>query len=113
MFHKFYLPPGVAHPRVYERKYQCASCCSLLHGFFFLIRFVWSGISGRTHAAEAQVVAAARALAFATAADQIAAAVLAGTQERSAAQHAFLLSGFAGVEGGIGSLGIAGRAALR
>src|SRR5260370_23735932 len=59
----------------------------------------------RPHAAEAKMVAAARALTFAPAADQVAAAVLARTPKRSSPQPALLLARFALGVGGIRSLG--------
>src|SRR5262245_4732467 len=63
--------------------------------------------AGRASAAKAEMVGAAGDFAFAAAAHQVAAAILAGAQERPASQHAFLLVRFAGIEGRIGSMRIA------
>src|SRR5215469_6370605 len=67
----------------------------------------------RLNATEAEMIAAARNLALAAAAYQVAGAVLVSTQERSAAQNALLFARFGGVPGRIGPLWIARRPALR
>src|SRR5215831_14735236 len=67
----------------------------------------------RLNATEAEMIAAARNLALAAAAYQVAGAVLVSTQERSAAQNALLFARFGGVPGRIGPLWIVRRPALR
>ena len=61
----------------------------------------------RHNAAEAEMVAGGVLFAFAAGSDHIARAVLVGAKKRAAAMHALFLVGLGGIEGCVGTLGIA------